>query len=578
LGWNTRGAGKKPQQQGEGKSEIASMGCSMESAKKMKEQRWKRPKGVTRLASAVAGFLVILFVVQSLPAQTRPGERPATTSRNFGPSGTGEQRASAAMEKVRANPPELRAFLVRMPKGADLHSHLTGAVYAETWIRQGADDNLCVDPATYSFFKTEAMTRSIPPQPVCGDGHEPASQALRDQHLYDELIDAFSMRSFVPVTGESGHDHFFNSFAKFSAVDRRHVDEWVDEVAARAAAQNEQYLELMETPRFPQTIEIAKEVSWDDDLARMRQEVLAKGIQDDIATARAYFSEGEQGRRKIEHCGEANETAACKVTVRFIYQVLRGFPKEQVFAQTLLGFEVASADPDVAGINMVMPEDARVPMQDYEWQMKMVGYLHTVYPKVHITLHAGELAYGLVPPDGLCCHIREAVEIAHAERIGHGVDLMYEDRPYDLLKEMAEKHVMVEVNLTSNDLILGVRGKDHPLPIYRRYGVPVALSTDDEGVSRIDITNEYVKAAETFGLSYAELKKMARASLEHSFLPGDSLWAKADQFSASVPVCAKDAPGSGKPSEGCKEFLNQSQKGSQQWELERRFREFEASF
>ena len=49
-------------------------------------------------------------------------------------------------------------------------------------------------------------------------------------------------------------------------------------------------------------------------------------------------------------------------------------------------------------------------MADYALQMKMVGFLHGLYPKVHITLHAGELAAGLVPPDGLCCHIRLAVE------------------------------------------------------------------------------------------------------------------------------------------------------------------------
>jgi adenosine deaminase len=545
----------------------------------MKKRKWNELEGVARLACTAAAFLGVLFVAQSLQAQTMSAAQTAPISRSAGATApSGEQRASAAMERVRAKPPELRAFLVRMPKGADLHNHLTGAIYAETWIREGVEDNLCVDPATYSFFKTEAMTRSIPPQPDCGDGHVPASQALRDQHLYDELIDAFSMRSFVPLTGESGHDHFFNSFAKFGAVEKRHVADWVDEVASRAATQNEQYLELMETPHFPRAIEIANETGWDDDLAKMRQEMLAKGLQDDIAAAREHFAEAEEGRRKIEHCGEASEEAACKVTVRFIYQILRGFPKEQVFAQTLLGFEVASADPDVVGINMVMPEDARIPMQDYEWQMKMVGYLHTVYPKVGITLHAGELSYGLVPPDSLCCHIREAVEIAHAERIGHGVDLMYEDRPYDLLKEMAEKHVMVEVNLTSNDVILGVEGQDHPLPIYRRYGVPVALSTDDEGVSRIDITNEYLRAAETYGLTYADLKRMARTSLEHSFLPGASLWAKTDQFSGSVQACAKDAPGSEKPPPGCREYLTRSEKAAQQWELEKRFREFEASF
>ena len=169
-------------------------------------------------------------------------------------------------------------------------------------------------------------------------------------------------------------------------------------------------------------------------------------------------------------------------------------------------------------------------MADYAPQMKMVGFLHGLYPKVHISLHAGELAAGLVPPDGLCCHIRLAVEDAHAERIGHGVDVMHEDRPYELLKEMAAKHVMVEINLTSNDVILGVTGKDHPFPVYRRFGVPVALSTDDEGVSRIDLTNEYVRAAETYSLRYADLKQMVRTGLEHDFLAGREPVARAGCF------------------------------------------------
>jgi adenosine deaminase len=131
-----------------------------------------------------------------------------------------------------------------------------------------------------------------------------------------------------------------------------------------------------------------------------------------------------------------------------------------------------------------MSEDGATSMDDYAAHMRIVGYLHGLYPKVHISLHAGELAEGFVPPDGLCCHIRLAVEDAHAERIGQGLDVMDEDRPYDLLKEMAAKHVMVEITLTSNEVILGVKGKDHPLRIYRKYHVPVALSTDDEGVSR----------------------------------------------------------------------------------------------
>ncbi|MFZ0737808.1 MAG: hypothetical protein WCA98_19075 [Candidatus Acidiferrales bacterium] len=177
-----------------------------------------------------------------------------------------------------------------------------------------------------------------------------------------------------------------------------------------------------------------------------------------------------------------------------------------------------------------------------------------------------------------CCHVRLAVEVAHAERIGHGVDIMYEDHPYDLLKEMAVKHILVEVNLTSNDAILGVSGKGHSFPIYRKFDVPVALSTDDGGVSRIDMTHEYVRVVETYTLRYADLKQIVRASLEHSFLPGASLSREPDAFTRTVPACATDRPGNAKPAAACAAFLKSSERAQQQWELEYRFRAFEASF
>jgi adenosine deaminase len=309
----------------------------------------------------------------------------------------------------------------------------------------------------------------------------------------------------------------------------------------------------------------------------MRADLLSHGLRDEIASTSASLDQAEALRKQREHCGEQGELPACRVQIRYLYQILRGFTKEQVFAQTVLGFEAASADPRFVGINYVMPEDGYVSMNDYTLHMRMVGFLHGLYPKVHISLHAGELAPGMVTPEGLCCHIHQAVEYAHAERIGHGVDVMYEEHPDILLKEMAALHVMVEINLTSNDVILGITGKDHPLPVYRKAGVPVALATDDEGVSRIDMTHEFVRAVETYNLHYADLKQMVRTSLEHSFLEGASLWNAPDAFGHPMSGCSTGALGAEKPVKTCESFLNSSDKARQQWELERRFRAFEAA-
>jgi adenosine deaminase len=194
---------------------------------------------------------------------------------------------------------------------------------------------------------------------------------------------------------------------------------------------------------------------------------------------------------------------------------------------------------------------------------------------VHITLHAGELTQDLVPPEDLF-HIRASVERGHAARIGHGVDVMMESNPEGLLREMAEKKVLVEICLTSNDVILNVTGTHHPMPVYLKYGVPIALATDDEGVSRGDIIQEFQRAVETYHLNYSDLKKFARNSLEYSFLPGRSLWW--NHSARKAKECDRDTPSMKKVSSGCGVFLSANEKARRQWELEKAFAEFESRF
>ncbi|MGA8939720.1 MAG: adenosine deaminase [Acidobacteriaceae bacterium] len=516
----------------------------------------------------------------------------------------GEARATHAFDDAaKMGPGELYAFLKPFPKGADLHMHLSGAVYAETFIAEAAREGLCVasvDPGTPATPHGQDAVRFVAPEHSkpndCGPGAVTAASALHNQPLYDDLVDSFSMRAFVPTEGIDGHDQFFSTFDRFSGI-KSDAGEWLDEVATRAAAQNEQYLEIMQTPTFAHAAALGYKIGWPEDadteisrdqLAKLRGQLLSAGLRDEVSTDMKEFANAETQRESLETCkddpplppspeGNHGYGAACEVRIHWLYQVLRGFPPQQVFAQTLLGFEVASADPDVVGINFVMPEDGYLSMRDYHLQMQMLDYLHSVYPKVHISLHAGELAPGMVPPAGLSFHIRQAIDLGHAERIGHGVDVLYEDHPTALLKEMANKHIMVEINLTSNAVILGIKGSAHPLHAYMAAHVPWALSTDDEGVSRIDLTHEYVRGVEEQGLTYLDLKRSARTSLEHAFLHGESLWATSDDFAHRKPVCEASITATSKPSTACAAFLDANEKAAAQWELEQRLATFEAA-
>ncbi len=485
---------------------------------------------------------------------------------------TAEQRTAVYLNSVAKQPTLLLAFLRDVPKGGDLHNHLSGAVYAEDFLDFAVSDGFCVDRTTSRLI--------APPCDVSCEKYtaKPAIRCAYDDHvLYNQIIDAWSMRGWRPGD-ESGHDHFFATFDKFGLTSHNHTAESVATVINRAAREHVQYVEFMHTADGGAAPELGMKLGWDDDFAKMRDQLLAGGLKEITAATSKTLAEDDARAHSKLKCGTRTAEPGCSINVRYLYQVLRGLPREAVFAQILLGFELASSDPRFVGLDLVMPEDWYVPVHDFDLHMKMVNYLHELYPKVHISLHAGEIAAGQVKPEDLSHHIRDSVEVGHAERIGHGAAVMLEKDPIGLMKEMAARNVAVEINLSSNDQILGISGADHPLHAYMKYGVPTAICSDDEGVARSDMTHEYLRAVQDQHLSYLELKRMTRQSIEHSFLPGESLWTATKVTFKPVAACAGDRLGADKPSTGCGKFLAASERAREQWKLEAAYAEFEKKF
>jgi adenosine deaminase len=237
-----------------------------------------------------------------------------------------------------------------------------------------------------------------------------------------------------------------------------------------------------------------------------------------VADGRHNLDVGEAGMRARLRCATPDPDVGCGLALRYQYQVLRAFPKVSVFAQMLAGFEMASADPRVVGINLVQSQDEYNALHDFTLQMHMLDYLHRTYPKVHITLHAGELTPGEVPPEELVAnHIQQSIDLGHAERIGHGLDIVYERHAPAVLPEMARKHVLVEDCLFSHEVVRDMRGRDNVLPIYLRNRVPIALATDDEGVTRSQLTDSFVRAVLGYGIDYPTLKTFAENSIRYGF-------------------------------------------------------------
>ena len=493
---------------------------------------------------------------------------------NCGPaqaqSGFPADRTAKYLESTRNNTVALLDFLERMPKGGDLHHHLTGAVYAESYIDYAVEDGLCLDRV--------AATLSAPPCDATA-GRVPAAQALTDFPLRNHVIDAWSIRNFVPAPDDRDvRHHFFAAFGKFDPVAGKHWAQMLAEVVHRAGAQNEIYLETMLTPDQGQATKLGRTLGWNDDFAAMRSRLLNGGMNQVVADGRKNLDDAETKMRAILGCDGATPDVGCGVTLRFQNQVLRAFPREEVFAQMLAGFEIASVDPRVVAVNLVQSQDEYRALHDFELHMEMLDYLHGIYPKVHIALHAGELTPGEVKPEELwASHIRRSIEIGHAERIGHGLDVMYEKDAPGLLAEMAQRHILVEDCVYSHELVRGMTGAENVLPIYLRAGVPVAIATDDEGIVRSELTWYFRRAVEGYQVNYPTLKQMVRASLEHAFVPGASLWVAMDKFTV-VPACAEDVANAAAPSKACSELLASSEKARLEWREEAAFSKFEAQF
>lgn len=475
-----------------------------------------------------------------------------------------ESKAANYFNRIKKDPELLSLFLKNFPKGADIHTHISGASFSENLISYAnPSENLCVDLQTFA---------------VSADANCPLSQQLNsmssNQGLLDNLIDAWSMRHFSN-NKESGHDHFFATFGKFNVITHAHRGEILAEIADRAALQNEIYLEIMVAPDDKAAINLSKKIGCvaSNDYDVMRKKLLEANLEQVVALISKNLDHDESIMRNKLQCDSAHPAAGCHIKMRYLYQVSREQEPCAVFAQLLAGFEVAGKDARFVGVNMVQPEDGKIAMRDYGLHMQMVRYLHAIYPQVKFSLHAGELNKELIEKDSggdvtlAHTHMLNALTIASPNRIGHGADIFYEYNIDQIIDAMKKQATLVEVNLTSNEHVLNIQGKAHPLTLYLQHNIPVALATDDEGVTRSPLTDEYVKAASLYDLSYLQLKNLARNSIHYAFLPGKSLWT-GQLYTSYVPECAKE-------SNACQAFLSANEKANLEWKLEKRFAEFE---
>ncbi|STX28053.1 adenosine deaminase [Legionella beliardensis] len=468
-------------------------------------------------------------------------------------------------ESVKANPKRLYSFLKAMPKGGELHYHLAGGAYPEAMLAIAAKNNYCL----------ELQTLTAAYKPTCTNGNIILSQVTPQGSLYQQIIKAWSFRDFK-LKKETGHDHFFNSFYKFILIVLDHPAPLLAEVMQRAASQHELYMEIMlavrdtrqtvinNQPIVPSHFNSLRHQLLADDVFKADMQSITKDVMKLLPEAKRYLG-----------CNTNPLQEVCQLKINFELHVLREQPLTNVFAQALLYFNIAAKVPNVVAVNLVQAEDGPISLRDYHQQMQIFNYMHQIYPNVHIALHAGELSTTANVPtlhkEDLRFHIQEAINLGHAERIGHGIDIPYENNNHTILKKMATQRIPVEINLTSNKKILKVAKNKHPFNLYLKHQVPIVLSTDDEGILRTNLTKEYATAVTDYHLNYQTLKRINHNALTYSFLPGQSLWADPMTLKP-VPACKELT------SKTCLNFIKSSEKATLQRNLALKLQAFENSY
>jgi adenosine deaminase len=465
------------------------------------------------------------------------------------------------LELAKRSTPELIAFLKEMPKGADLHNHLSGATYAEYLLLSAQDSGKVYNTVTKLF---EAPKTSSGDQVSIAD-------LIANGALAQEFFNIYSMHGWYPNT-TNGHDLFFNTFGYMWSAGRPQTA-MLAEVIARNINQNIQHLELM-TSCVPKPIikSLAKKTdalitnnvkSTDtlftytavyDSIENGSDESLEKFLElayapllksletkDNIKQIKNYTNDSMMAPAKVILAKENGITHVDSlISVKFIYQLKRLDSNRNFFMNAVIAAYATTQNSDIVAINMVQAEDDIRSLVNFNRQMVILDFVYSKL-KPTLALHAGELVLDGSPVEPMRNRISHTIKKGHASRIGHGISIAWEDSLPELLEYMVDSSIAVEICLSSNESILGVKGKDHPFIMYREAGVAVTLNTDDEGVSRSNITSEFVKAVQRYDLNYADLKELVRNSLEYSFLDGESLFKDySKKIKNNIPKKSKD--------------------------------------
>lgn len=371
-------------------------------------------------------------------------------------------------------------------------------------------------------------------KPASADGWVRFSD-LRKANLLDvykqKLIMVWSVKDYNGVSYPSDK-LFFETFPLFGVASNKTIEQGLRELKNRAKTEHVNYIETMTGVFGDDAVKIPGSTLDNSlELAQSKRDTaLTYRILDTLYNAMIDATKpvAAMNDKYISEIHRRLGIDDADFTLRYQLAFIRVINPTLVFRKMLLAFESASSDTAklIGGVNILAPENNDISMRDYWLHMQMFKYCRNKpqYKTVKCSLHAGELVLGMVKPEELTWHIYDAVHVAGANRIGHGVDIPYEHDCYDLLRYMAAQKVAIEINLYSNEFILKVQDDRHPITLYKQFKVPITISTDDAGVLRSNLIEQYVMLANRYkNITYADIKQFVYNSIDYSFIPDTAI-------------------------------------------------------
>lgn len=387
--------------------------------------------------------------------------------------------------KKSAAPGELYRILWDLPKGGDLHNHLTLSISPETLLRAA------LRPGAVEFFTRLKFAG-------CPDSVRP--------FLEWHTVPAHGIKSLSPCAKAE--------YIPLRALTPEQKSAWISAmILDKPGEGREEFFEAVAVRRQPMARDLATLYAALGEHFKDRSAEGLRYLETQFVALSGLDSEGnpvppDRATEMLRARLAQPDIASLPLTIRFQFIFVRFNPAAE--KSLAFGYDFVTANRDLwVGLNMAGREDND--LGQIGRFAPLLRDLRRTHPGVPLSIHAGESA---APGP----QIRETL-LAGADRIGHGLNLLSDP---GLVLIMRNGKTLIETSLVSNYLLGYTPNLDlHPFPEFLRTGIPTSLSTDDPGVWDSNLTDEFFVAVKRYNLSWSEIVQLGRNSLTYSFADPD---------------------------------------------------------